>query len=158
MSTRVRLLGGMAGVAIAARSRTPAPEAPAAVLSWQQPREVMERFVDLLYRRRQVRAAFESCVAGAGYRDHDPSHPSGRQAAIELLARKLADPAFEVEVERVFLDGDRAVVHTWVGPAGRRSQRLDLFRIDGGRIVEHWGFNEGLIAPPDAEPEPPGAP
>lgn len=144
--TRVRLLGTGQHLALSSGSnRAPvAPPVAPPVRSGlvDDPHQLMERFIDLFYRRRQVRAAFESCVVRTGFRDHDPSRPGGRQAAIEMLARKLAEPDFFVEVERVFLDGDRAVVHTWVGSGTDRHQRLDLFRIDAGRIVEHWGFDE----------------
>ena len=138
--TRLSHLGGLQRVAV---SSTGAPVAPLG----PDPRALMARFVDLFYRRRQVRAAFESCVVRTGFVDHDPSRPGGRQAAIELLARKLADPDFRVEVEQVFIEGDRAVVHARIDHGGVASQRMDLFRLVDGRIAEHWGFVEGAPAP-----------
>ena len=143
--TRLSHLGGVQRVAVSSTGTPVAPLGP-------DPRALMARFVDLFYLRRQVRAAFESCVVRTGFRDHDPSRPGGRQAAIELLAGKLADPAFGIEVERVFVDGDRAVVHARVAFGGVQSQRMDLFRLADGRIVEHWGFVEAVASERPALP------
>ena len=129
----------MAGIAVSSCGK---PAHSAAVPSWKQPREVMARFVDLLYRRKQVRAAFESCVAGAGFNDHDPSHPSGRHAAIEMLAHSLGHPEQHTAVLAVMVDGDMGVVHAAVGTGDALRRRVDLFRLEAGRIVEHWGYVE----------------
>lgn len=137
MNEAGRPLRAMAGIAVSSCGR---PAHSATVPAWQQPREVMERFVELLYRRKQVRAAFESCVTGAGFNDHDPARPSGRHAAIELLARSLGNPALRTEVLSVLVDGDMGMVHAAVGTGETMRRRVDLYRLASGRIVEHWSF------------------
>ena len=124
-------------VAVSSRA-TPHPAAAPEPGARLEVRPLMQQFLALFYERRQVRAAFESCVARRGFRDHDPARPGGRQAAIGLLSGKLADPAFEVQVERLEIDGDRATVHARVRDGGDWALRLDTYRVTDGRIVEHW--------------------
>ncbi len=74
-------------------------------------RELVERFVDLFYRRRQVREAFETCVSATHYIQHNPNMPDGREAAITMLEPKFSAPGFQADIQRVLVDGEFAVVH-----------------------------------------------
>lgn len=104
-------------------------------------RRVIERFVDLMYRRRQVRAAFESCVVATGFLDHGPAGFGSRATAMKLLAPKLGDPQAQVEVLHLVVDGDIGMVHLRVRLPGSAAPtpRVAIFRVAEGRIVEHWG-------------------
>lgn len=103
-------------------------------------RELVERFVDLFYRRRQVREAFETCVSATHYIQHNPNMPDGREAAITMLEPKFSAPGFQADIQRVLVDGEFAVVHLHARaePGARGAAVADIFRIEGGQIVEHW--------------------
>ncbi|MFM2289962.1 MAG: hypothetical protein RL684_3105, partial [Pseudomonadota bacterium] len=73
-------------------------------------RAIVLDFVDLFYRQRRVREAFERHVA-EDYTQHNPNIPDGREAAIAMLAPKFADPQAIFDVKRVLVDGDLACVH-----------------------------------------------
>jgi len=103
-------------------------------------RAVVARFVDLFYRQRQVRAAFEAHVSASRYIQHNPTLPDGRDAAIMALEPKFGAAGFHAEVRRVLVDGDLAVVHLFVRPSPehRGAAVADFFRLEDGVIVEHW--------------------
>jgi predicted SnoaL-like aldol condensation-catalyzing enzyme len=101
-------------------------------------RAFFEEFVELMYRRRDVRAAFGSYVA-VDYVQHNPGLADGRDAARDALAEKFADPAFSIDVERMLVDGDFCVLHLCPRRDGRPSAAVvDIYRAEGDRIVEHW--------------------
>lgn len=96
------------------------------------------QFADLMYRRGDVRAAFDSYVAPQ-YVQHNPGLPDGRDVARDALAEKFADPAFSIEVMRMIVDGDICALHLRVCRDGHsRAAIVDIYRADARRIVEHW--------------------
>jgi predicted SnoaL-like aldol condensation-catalyzing enzyme len=101
-------------------------------------RMFFEGFVDLMYRRRDVKAAFDAYVA-EDYVQHNPGLPDGRDAARDPLAEMFADPTFAIEVVRVIVDGDLCALHLRVSRSGRPSAAVvDIYRAEGEHIVEHW--------------------
>ncbi|MGI5329507.1 nuclear transport factor 2 family protein [Actinomadura nitritigenes] len=71
---------------------------------------------------------------------HDPKARSGRQAFADFLSgpgsAHLRDAT--VAVEHVLADGDLVAVHTHVATPQGDLATVDIFRVDGGEIVEHW--------------------
>jgi predicted SnoaL-like aldol condensation-catalyzing enzyme len=101
-------------------------------------RAFFEGFVDLMYRRRDVRTAFDTYVA-EDYVQHNPGLPDGRDAARDPLARMFADPGFSPEVVRLLVDGDLCAVHLRISRDGVPvAAVVDLYRAAGDRVVEHW--------------------
>jgi predicted SnoaL-like aldol condensation-catalyzing enzyme len=97
-----------------------------------------EGFVELMYRRRDVRAAFDTYVA-VDYLQHNPGLADGRDVARDALAEKFADPTLSIQVERMLVDGDLCALHLRPCRGGRPSGAVvDIYRADGNRIVEHW--------------------
>jgi len=111
-------------------------------------------FVELFYCQRQVRAAFEKHV-GEPYLQHNPTIPDGREAAIAALEPKFNTPQARFAVQRVLVDGNLAAVHVHarLSPESRGGAVVDLFRMAGGKIVEHWDV---LQAVPDGAVNPRG--
>jgi predicted SnoaL-like aldol condensation-catalyzing enzyme len=102
-------------------------------------RAVVEDFVELFYRRRDVRLAFERHVA-PDYIQHNPAIADGREAAVEALEPKFSAAGFLADVKLVLVDGEFAAVHVHArsAPEERGAAVADLYRLAGGRIVEHW--------------------
>lgn len=102
-------------------------------------RIIVLAFVDLLYRERQVRLAFERYVI-PDYVQHNPNIADGREAAIAALVPLFSSPEASFDVKRILVDDDLAAIHLH----GRRSSAtpggavVDLFRLEDGQIVEHW--------------------
>lgn len=102
-------------------------------------RAIVLRFVDLFYRQKQVRAAFEAYVA-KDYIQHNPEIADGREAAVLALEPMFLKPTFMTDVKRIIVDGDIAVVHLYArsAPEERGGSVMDMFRLKNGKIVEHW--------------------
>jgi predicted SnoaL-like aldol condensation-catalyzing enzyme len=101
-------------------------------------RAVITGFARLFYLERDVRRAFETFVA-PGYIQHNPGIADGRDAAIAALTPMFSDPDFHADLKRVLADGDYGVIHLRGYRGDQRGGAVvDLYRVDGGRIVEHW--------------------
>jgi len=72
--------------------------------------------------------------------EHDPATQSGRQAFADFLSgpgsAHLRDAT--VAAKHVLADDDLVAVHTHVATPQGDLATVDLFRLDGGMIVEHW--------------------
>ena len=102
-------------------------------------RAVVLDFVDLFYRQRRVREAFEKHI-GDPYVQHNPNILDGREAAIVALEPKFSAPGAQFDVKRVLVDGDLAMVHLHarLSPGSPGGAVADLFRLADSKIVEHW--------------------
>ena len=78
---------------------------------------------------------------GARYIQHNPvaaDGPEGLKSFIGFLRDKF--PQSRSEIKRVFADGDFVIVHVHsVREPGTRGRAIiDIFRLENGKIVEHW--------------------
>lgn len=78
---------------------------------------------------------------GDRYIQHNPLAPDGAagvKGLIEMLRTKV--PQGRNEVKRVIAEGDFVVlhVHAKAHPEDRGRAIIDIFRVENGRIVEHW--------------------
>ncbi|MFF4032032.1 nuclear transport factor 2 family protein [Streptomyces sviceus] len=86
---------------------------------------------------------------GPGYEQHNPTIANGLSGAkAGLGAYFKAAPQLRVEPKRVIAEGDLVAVHSHYIPApGERGQAVvDLFRVRGGKIVEHWDVIQDVPA------------
>jgi predicted SnoaL-like aldol condensation-catalyzing enzyme len=101
-------------------------------------RAVIAGFADLLYRQRNVRAAFER-YAAPDMIQHDPGLPDGRDAAIGELAPILSRPATRITIAHVLVCHGMGVIHLRSQYGDKPGHVIfDIMRMAGGRIVEHW--------------------
>ncbi|CAB3830671.1 hypothetical protein LMG26689_00930 [Achromobacter animicus] len=78
---------------------------------------------------------------GDRYVQHNPNAadgPEGFRQFIAFLRDKY--PASHSEIKRVFTDGDYVILHVHAvrEPGTRGNALIDIFRLEGGKIVEHW--------------------
>jgi predicted SnoaL-like aldol condensation-catalyzing enzyme len=86
-----------------------------------------------------------AAYAGATYIQHNPDTPDGPEAFVrEMHAMFARYPGITVEIKRVIAEGDLVVTHDLVKttPEDRGLAGIDIFRLDGGRIVEHWDVRQ----------------
>ncbi|MEU9913583.1 nuclear transport factor 2 family protein [Streptomyces sp. NPDC051001] len=110
------------------------------------------------YNKKLVTAAFDQLLVkkdlsaidrywGAEYHQHNPGIADGVAGVKSGLGAYFsAFPQLKVEPKRVIAEGDLVAVHSHYIPApGERGQAIvDLFRVRGGKIVEHWDVVQGV--------------
>lgn len=110
------------------------------------PRQVVERFAATFYGERKVREAFTDWVK-PDYIQHNPLAADGRDAAIAALEPFFAgQPEMRYEVKRIIAEGDLVAVHNHMKltPADRGFAVVDIFRIEGCSIAEHWDVAQAV--------------
>lgn len=118
-----------------------AAKTPACKLS---PKQVVTRFMDEFYMKKQVRSAFERWV-DPSYIQHNPYAATGRDAAITFLEKFVADnKGQKTDIRRIIADGKLVAVHShgWNEGGDAAARRgfavVDIFRVEGCRVMEHW--------------------
>lgn len=78
---------------------------------------------------------------GATYIQHNPHVADGVEHFLRFVAfRRDRFPNARNEVKRVIADGDVVAlhVHSVVIPGTPGRQIVDIFRVENGKVVEHW--------------------
>lgn len=133
---------------IAATVALAATSAPAFAQSGKKctTKQVINAFVPLFYEQLNVRKAFTDWVH-EDYIQHNPIAKDGRDNAIAALEPFWKSmPTLRYTVARVIIEGDLAVVHNklQMNPADRGSAVVDIFRIEGCKIKEHWDVIQAI--------------
>ena len=86
-----------------------------------------------------------------GYIQHSMLAEPGVQALKDWLdARKLDSPDAVQTIHRSFADGDHVIVHVqvsrWPGDPGFAV--VDIFRLEGGMVAEHWDVLQDVPTEP----------
>jgi predicted SnoaL-like aldol condensation-catalyzing enzyme len=115
-------------------------------------RAIIEGFVEIFYRQKNVRKAFMEYVS-EDYIQHNPSIIDGREAAIEMLEPKFSQSGASFEVKRILVDGNLAMVHLHgrmsadsLGGAVADIYRLEIDASNRVKIVEHWDVLQAVPA------------
>lgn len=139
---------GLTGWVLAA-SAGPAEDAAMAKRSAAN-RAIISRFADQFYVRRDVKGAFESCVAD-DYIQHNPGLGDGRAAAQQALTPMFTAPGAQFDVKHVLVDGDFALIHLFGrgDPKTSGAAVMDLYRLHAGHIVEHWDVIQPIASGTD---------
>lgn len=78
---------------------------------------------------------------GARYIQHNPTAADGIEGFRKFIAfRRERMPNAHSEIKRVIADGDLVAlhVHSKREPSERGVAIVDIFRLEAGKIVEHW--------------------
>jgi predicted SnoaL-like aldol condensation-catalyzing enzyme len=83
------------------------------------------------------------------YIQHSPLAATGAEGLKAFLDWARANsPAAVHHVKRIFVDGDHVVahVHVVIHPGDRGRAVVDIFRIAGGKVAEHWDAAQEIPA------------
>jgi predicted SnoaL-like aldol condensation-catalyzing enzyme len=105
----------------------------------EQNKKIVVEFYDKAINQKDFEAA--SKYFGSRYTQHNPNAadgPEGLKAFLQFLREKF--PTSRSEVKRVFADGDYVILHVHAvrEPGTRGSAIVDIFKLENGKIVEHW--------------------
>src|ERR1700741_1595940 len=93
-----------------------------------------------------------SCVErffAPDYIQHSPLAATGAQGLKDFLDwARSRSPQAKHRIKRMFVDGDYVMfhVHVIINPDDRGNAVVDIFRIAGGRIAEHWDVGQEVPA------------
>jgi predicted SnoaL-like aldol condensation-catalyzing enzyme len=139
--------GQLSGSALAAEpresSRTTAEEAN---------KDLVLEFYDLALNAKDFDAA--SKYVGDEYIQHNPGAgdgPEGLRAFVEFLKREF--PQAHNEVKHAYADGDFVIlhVHSVRVPGTRGRAIVDIFRLENGKVVEHWDVIQDVPDPSEVK-------
>ncbi|HLC43348.1 MAG TPA: nuclear transport factor 2 family protein [Methylomirabilota bacterium] len=96
-------------------------------------------FYDKAINQKDFEAA--SKYMGPRYVQHNPVAADGHEGLkgfLQFLRDKF--PNSRSEIKRVFADGDHVILHVHAirEPGTRGNAIIDIFRLENGKIVEHW--------------------
>ena len=117
-------------------------------------KKIVQEFYDLLINKKDFKAA--SKYIGNRYVQHNPlvaEGPEGLKAFVDFL--KSDYPDARSEIKRIFADGDYVIIHVHSVriPNTRGRAIFDLFKLENGKIVEHWDAIQEI---PDSSANPNG--
>jgi predicted SnoaL-like aldol condensation-catalyzing enzyme len=112
-------------------------------------KRIAQEFYDAAINRKDFAAA--SQYLGSRYTQHNPTAadgPEGLKGFIDFL--KMRFPNQRGEIKRVIAEDDLVVLHVHStrgdGTPGRAI--VDIFRIENGKVVEHWDVIQDIPAQP----------
>jgi predicted SnoaL-like aldol condensation-catalyzing enzyme len=101
---------------------------------------IVQGWNDLAFVQLQPEAAVAKYL-GNHYRQHNPQAADGPEAFIAFVHRFAETfPTFRLDVKRVVAEGDLVVMHSHLvrKPGDRGMAVVDFFKLEEGKIVEHW--------------------
>jgi predicted SnoaL-like aldol condensation-catalyzing enzyme len=102
-------------------------------------KKTVVEFYEAAINRKDFEAA--SKFFGPRYVQHNPTAPDGIEgfkAFLGFLREKF--PQSRSEIKRVWAEGDYVILHVHAvrTPGARGSAIVDVFKLENGKIVEHW--------------------
>ncbi|HEP6433045.1 nuclear transport factor 2 family protein [Burkholderia cenocepacia] len=82
---------------------------------------------------------------GDRYVQHNPNAADGREGFRKFVAfLRDKHPQSHSEIKRSFVDGDYVILHVHAvrEPGTSGNAIMDIFRLEHGKIVEHWDVNQ----------------
>ncbi|MEH6444330.1 MAG: nuclear transport factor 2 family protein [Oceanospirillaceae bacterium] len=77
---------------------------------------------------------------GDTYLQHAPAYGDGPAKLLSAVAGELTnDPGVKIEILRTIAEGDYVAIHSaWTTSSGETYVYVDVWRVAGGKLVEHW--------------------
>lgn len=103
-------------------------------------KEIVLDFYKIIFEDREPLKAIERHV-GDTYTQHNPDYADGPEAIkVAFPAVIEANPDMSFDIKRVVAEGDLVVLHNHykANKDERGISIMDIFRLEDGKIVEHW--------------------
>ena len=103
-------------------------------------KSVVRDFYNLAFNLKKPEEAVAKYL-GSHYRQHNPSAGDGADPFIAFVRGFVkAFPSLRFDFKRFVAEGDLVVVHSHLvrKPGDRGMAVMDIFRLENGKIFEHW--------------------
>src|SRR5215217_2531734 len=106
----------------------------------EQNKQTALAFVNTAFNEKKPAEAVEN-YGGSHYIQHNPQAPDGFEAFIQFVegfVEQFSQLSFDIK--RAIAEGDLVVTHSLpkTSPEDRGSAVADIFRLEDGKVVEHW--------------------
>ncbi len=108
--------------------------------SLESSKATVQAFYDLAFNKKKPAEAVSKYM-GKSYRQHNPGAADGPDPFIAFVTEFVkAYPELRVDFKRLIAEGDLVVVHSHMvrSPGDRGTAVVDIFRLEEGKVVEHW--------------------
>jgi predicted SnoaL-like aldol condensation-catalyzing enzyme len=106
----------------------------------EQNKTIAKAFYDLAFNEQRPAEAAATYI-GATYRQHNPGAADGPEPFVAFVTGFLkAFPKLRVTFKRMVAEGEFVALHSHFErePGDRGLAVMDIFRLEGGKLVEHW--------------------
>lgn len=106
----------------------------------EENKAVVHEFYNLAFNLKKPEEAVAKYV-GPYYRQHNPSSGDGPEPFIAFVRGFIkAFPSLHFDFKRQVAEGDLVLMHSHLVrmPGDRGMAVMDIFRLENGKIVEHW--------------------
>lgn len=103
-------------------------------------KRIVREFYDMAFNQKRPAEAVSKYL-GTVYRQHNPGAADGPDAFVAFATGfAKAYPALRFDFKRIIAEGDMVVVHSHMtlDATDRGSAVMDIFRLENGKVVEHW--------------------
>lgn len=111
-------------------------------------KRIVREFYDLAFNQKKAAEA-ASKYLGKVYRQHNPWAGDGPDAFVAYVTGFVkAYPALRFDLKRIIAEGDLVTTHSHMtlDPTDRGKAIMDIFRVESGKIVEHWDVSQQIPA------------
>ncbi|MBT0725931.1 nuclear transport factor 2 family protein [Rosenbergiella australiborealis] len=108
-------------------------------------RQLVVTFYNQFFNRHDTDAAAK--VVAEGYRQHNPQVSDGKKPFVSYFKGYFQQhPQSHAQIIRSAVDGDLVWlhIHSTESPQDRGQAIVDIFRVDHGKIVEHWDVIQAI--------------
>lgn len=103
-------------------------------------KKTVRDFYDLAFNQKKPEEAAAKYI-GPTYRQHNPMAPDGPDAFVAFVREFTKTfPSLRVDFKREIAENDLVALHSHMvrKPDDRGLAVVDLFRLENGKVVEHW--------------------
>jgi predicted SnoaL-like aldol condensation-catalyzing enzyme len=114
----------------------------------EQNKKIAIAFYEKLIKGFDPESAFAE-HGGETYTQHTPVIEDGREGVTKFISSLRSNyPDSHMEIKRAFSDGNMVILHShWVRSPGELGNAVvDFFRVEGGKVVEHWDVIQPIPA------------
>lgn len=136
---------GKFGAALVALGAIAMLSGPTSAQSSPADEAVVRKFYEAAINAKDFEVA--SRYLGPTYRQHNPNAADGVEGLRAFITRLKRDlPDYHSEILRVFSDNGHVILHVRnkATPGSRGTAIIDIFRLEKGKIVEHWDVRQDV--------------
>ena len=112
-------------------------------------KKIVTDFFDLAFTERKPTQAALKYISATTYIQHNPEGKDGRDTFINGFAKYVENGTLRCTRKRTIAENDLVAIHNHcidnpADPKDRGQAFVDIFRVQDGKIVEHWDVGQAV--------------